>query len=58
MRWILANTLPIICIFSAAYICSQGKDGWGWFLVVAAMGAVRPATIDEIKERDDDAEGR
>ena len=27
----------ITCITAAAFLCYHGKDGWGWFVFLAAV---------------------
>ena len=26
-----------VCVAAAAYLCANGKDGWGWFLLIAIL---------------------
>ena len=44
MRWVFMNFLPLVCVLCAAVLAWRGVDGWGWFLFVAVLGAVQPAT--------------
>jgi hypothetical protein len=32
-----ASFVPLVCIVAAAWLAFNGKDGWGWFLVVAVL---------------------
>lgn len=29
--------LPALCVIAAGFIALSGKDGWGWFLVMAVL---------------------
>lgn len=35
-----SNLVALACIGIAGYLASQGKEGWGWFLIVALCVAV------------------
>lgn len=43
MKFILltlsANLVALTCIAVAGYLAAQGKDGWGWFLIVGLCTA-------------------
>lgn len=41
-----ANLLSICCVGGAIYLAVCGKDGWGWFLLLAAMCACGPKSED------------
>lgn len=43
MKWIMINTVAIICAVTAGMLCFHGKPDWGWFLVVAVITAVYPS---------------
>jgi hypothetical protein len=38
------NAIPIICIFLAAALMWNGKEGWGWFIFIAIVTASIPTT--------------
>lgn len=29
--------IELSCILAAAFLCYNGKDGWGWFIFLAAV---------------------
>ncbi len=41
MKWLLAslaaNLISLSCVIGAIVIAISGKDGWGWFLLVAVI---------------------
>lgn len=37
MTYILSNALPMVCIICSTAIIYQGKDGWGWLLLIALL---------------------
>ncbi|EFO7518597.1 hypothetical protein RLV03_000385 [Salmonella enterica subsp. enterica serovar Benin] len=37
MVMLLVFSTPIICAIFAGILAFNGKDGWGWFLFVAAL---------------------
>ena len=37
MKYVLANTLPILCVLIAAYLIILGKNHWGWFILIAIL---------------------
>lgn len=36
MIWLTYNLTSIVCAIGATLLALNGKDGWGWFLLVAA----------------------
>lgn len=35
-----ANLVALTCIAVAGHLASQGKEGWGWFLIVGLCATV------------------
>lgn len=35
--FLAVNSLSIVCAIAAAVLCWKEREGWGWFLVVAAL---------------------
>jgi hypothetical protein len=42
MLLLVANLVSIVLSVASAYLVSIGRDGWGWFLFIAALCAVAP----------------
>jgi len=38
MKLLLANLFSILCISGAFYLMLQGKDGWGWLMLISLFG--------------------
>jgi hypothetical protein len=37
VKVLIQHSLFFICVISAAILCGMGKEGWGWFLIVAVV---------------------
>lgn len=44
MHFLYANAVTIICLFLAGSLMWADKNGWGWFLLLAAMCAAVPTS--------------
>lgn len=33
------SAVPILCVMGAIIVAATGRDGWGWFLLVALLTA-------------------
>ncbi|HDL6744358.1 TPA: hypothetical protein ACJ2XZ_004339 [Yersinia enterocolitica] len=37
MNFLITQLVPVISVISSAVLAYHGIEGWGWFLLVAAM---------------------
>lgn len=52
MKLFLANLATIIIASIAGFLCWNGNEGWGWFLIVAAIIAVVPASKEDKEDKE------
>lgn len=45
MKWLIWNIPCLVCVSIAGYLAASGEPGWGWFLLVGALGGVAPKRV-------------